>query len=62
MFLPIRYYTFLSTVSFSKLGLPVFSKVGSPTLHLAFQEFTVVLLKLYFAYLDENVLLADAVP
>ena len=29
-------------------------------MHLAFQEFSVVLLKLYLAYLDENVLITDA--
>ena len=29
---------------------------------LAFQEFTVVVLTLYLAYLDENLLIADAVP
>ena len=49
-------FTFLSSISSSKLGLPAFVKVGLATLHLAFQEFTVVLLKLYLAYLDENFL------
>ena len=55
-------FTFLSSVSSNKLGLPSFLKVGLATLHLAFQEFT-VLLKLYYAkYLDENFLIADLVP
>ena len=36
MFLPIRYYTFLSTISFSKLGLPVFSKKRVTNFALSF--------------------------
>ena len=55
-------FTFLSSVSSSKLGLPVFLKVGLTTLHLAFQEFIVVLFQLYLAYLDKNFLIDDAVP
>ena len=53
-------FTFLSSVSSNKLGFPAFLKVGLATLHLAFQEFSIVLLKLYLAYLDENVLITDA--
>ena len=55
-------FTFLSSVSSSKLGLPVFLKVGLASLHLAFQEFIVVLFQLYLAYLDKHFLIADAVP
>ena len=55
-------FTFLSSVSSSKLGLPAFLNVGLATLRLAFQEFTVVLLKLYRPCLDENFLVDDAVP
>ena len=54
-------FTFQSSVSSSKLGLPPFLKVGLATLYLAFQEFTVVLLKLNLAYLDESCLIHDAV-
>ena len=57
------YIFYLFEESFiSKLGLPAFLKVGLATLHLALQEFTEVLLKLHVAYLDENFLIADAVP
>ena len=55
------FFTFQSSVSSSKLGLPPFLKVGLATLYLAFQEFTVVLLKLNLAYLDESCLIHDAV-
>ena len=55
-------FTLLSSVSSSKLGLPAFLKVGLATFHLDFQAFTVVLLKLYLTYLDQNFLITDAVP
>ena len=56
------YFTCLSSVSSSKLGLPAFLKVGLATLHLAFVELTVVLLTLYLAYLGDYFFIADAVP
>ena len=56
------FFTFQSSISSNKLRLPAFLKVGLSTLHLAFQEFTMVIYQLNLAYLDENCLMPDAVP